>query len=76
MAFGLNRRLLNFLMSGWFFDDKKNKARNNPITWNNNSKQNNNKEWNVYDTKMDYVSKVTWFLEEWVKQMRKDIKKL
>lgn len=80
MAFGFNRRLLNFLMSGWFFDDKKNKTKNkinNHTNWNNNSEQkNDDTEWNVYETKMDYVSKVTGFLEDWVREMRKDIKKL
>ncbi len=62
-------------MSGWFFDDKKNKSKKN-VNWDNNSSQNDNTQWNVYDTKMDYVSKVTGFLEDWVKEMRKDIKKL
>ncbi len=77
MAFGLNRRLLNFLMSGPFFDDKKTKSKKNKHTnWNDNSNQNNNTQWNVYETKMDYVSKVASFLEDWVKEMKKDIKKL
>ena len=31
---------------------------------------------NIYNSKLDYVNKVTWFLESWVKEMKKDIKKL
>lgn len=52
-------------MSGWFFDEsEKEKAAKTKETW------------NIYNSKRDYVSQVTWFLEEWVKQMKKDIKKL
>ena len=60
-----NRWLLNFLMSGWFFDEneKQKAARVKEI-------------WNIYNSKRDYVSQVTWFLEKWVKEMKKDIKKL
>ncbi|HKL43779.1 MAG TPA: hypothetical protein VJ892_00705, partial [Candidatus Absconditabacterales bacterium] len=55
-----NRRLLNFLMSGWFFDEKKSKK--------------NDDEGNVYESKMDYVGNVAKFLEDGVKEMTKDIK--
>jgi hypothetical protein len=51
-------------MSGWLFDDKKDKIEEDNTTG------------NVYETKMDYVGKVAGFLENWVKEMRKDIKKL
>ncbi len=51
-------------MSGWFFDDKKSKNKDN------------NDQWNVYETKLDYVWNVAKFLEDWVKEMTKDIKKL
>ncbi len=64
MILRFNRRLLHFLMSGWFFDDKKSKNKDN------------DEQWNVYETKLDYVSKVTWFLEDGVREMKKDIKKL
>ena len=62
-------------MSGWFFDDKKSNLDKN-INRDKDSIQNKDTQWNVYDTKMDYVGKVTGFLENWVKEMRKDIKKL
>ena len=29
-------------------------------------------KWWVYETKTDYIGKVTWFLEDWIKQMKKD----
>ena len=65
MILRFNRRLLNFLMSGWFFDEtEKEKAARVKETS------------NIYNSKRDYVSQVTWFLEKWVKEMKKDIKKL
>lgn len=30
-------------------------------------------KWWVYETKSDYISKVTWFLEDGIKQMKKDL---
>lgn len=66
MIIWFRKRTLNFLMSGWPFEDKKNIS--------NNPKE--KKEGGVYETKMDYVSKVTGFLESGVKEMTKNIKKL
>ncbi len=52
-------------MSGRFFDESK------------KERETREKEsWNIYSSKRDYVTQVTWFLEKWVKEMRKDIKKL
>jgi hypothetical protein len=52
-------------MSGWFFNETK------------KEKQIKAKEsWSIYNSKRDYVSQVTWFLEKWVKEMKKDIQKL
>ena len=55
-------------MSGPFFDEKK--------KTNNEYNTTQKKQWNVYDTKLDYVNKVAWFLEDGVREMKKDIKKL
>ena len=52
-------------MSGWFFDDSKKEIE---------AKKRETED--VYNSKRDYVSQVTWFLEKWVKEMKKDIKKL
>ena len=30
-------------------------------------------KWWVYETKSDYIGKVTWFLEDGIKQMKKDL---
>lgn len=30
-------------------------------------------KWWVYETKSDYIDKVTWFLEDGIKQMKKDL---
>ena len=30
-------------------------------------------EWWIFESKNMYISKVTWFLEDWVKQMKKDL---
>lgn len=30
-------------------------------------------KWWVYETKTDYIGKVTWFLEDGIKQMKKDL---
>lgn len=41
-----------------------------------NQKDSNNSEtpkWWVYETKSDYIDKVTWFLEDGIKQMKKDL---
>lgn len=55
-------------MSGLFFDDAKNLK--------DDDKSKTPQSWSVYETKLKYVGKVTGFLEKWVKEMRKDIKKL
>lgn len=53
-------------MSGWPFENKEDKSHNTK----------NKKEGGVFETKMDYVDKVAWFLESGVREMTKDIKKL
>ncbi len=65
MAFWLTKRLLNFLMSGWPFENNK-KDNSHP----------EDKEGSIYEAKLDYVSKITGFLEDWVREIKKDIKKL
>lgn len=61
----LKNMLLRFMMSGWpFLEDEPMKSK----SWNDESSK-----WWVYETKTDYISKVTWFLEDWVKQMKKDL---
>lgn len=71
MLSGFNRRLLNFLMSWWFFDEAKNSDTNK---WELRNKT--YQSWSVYEAKMNYVGKITNFLEKWVKEMKNDIKKL
>lgn len=66
MSLWLTNRLINFIMSWWPFDDKKNKK--NVLE--------KNIEGAVFEAKTDYVSRVTGFLESWVKEMKKNIKKL
>jgi len=66
MSLWLTNRLINFIVSWWPFDDKKNKKN----IWEKNI------EWSVFETKTDYVSRVADFLESGVKEMKKDIKKL
>ena len=52
-------------MSGWLFNESK------------KEKEARTKETlNLYNSKRDYVNQVTWFLEKWVKEMKKNIKKL
>ncbi len=58
-----NRWLINFLMAGSFFNEVE-----------KNIKQ-ENVEWGIFETKTDYVNKVAKFLEDGVKEMKKDIKK-
>ncbi|HOG15195.1 MAG TPA: hypothetical protein PK674_01265 [Candidatus Absconditabacterales bacterium] len=53
-------------MSGWPFDDKKNKENNG----------NSQYDGDVFETKTSYISKVAEFLESGIKEMKKDIKKL
>jgi hypothetical protein len=53
-------------MSGWPFDDKKNKD--------NNIEKDD--ESSVFEEKNSYVGKITGFLESGVREMTKDIKKL
>lgn len=66
MIIWFRKRTLNFLMSGWPFENKETKS--------NNTK--NKKEGGIFEAKMDYVGKVAWFLESGVREMTKDIKKL
>ena len=65
MALWLTKRLLNFLMSGWPFENNK-----------KDDFHQDEKEWSVYEAKLDYVSKITGFLEDGVREIKKDIKKL
>jgi len=65
----IRNRILNFMMSGKIFgDEDKNSA---------TKKDSKNKisGW-VFETKTEYVSKIAWFLEDWVRQMKKDMSKL
>lgn len=64
MIWRVNTWILNFMLSGRFFDEKWKKTNNIEKTENN-----------IYEWKMDYVNKVTGFLEKWIKEMKKDIKK-
>ena len=58
--------LLKFMMSWWpfkeedFSEEKKSTKYECPKWW-------------VYETKSDYIGKVTWFLDDWIKQMKKDL---
>ena len=62
----LTRILLKFMMSWWpFQEDDSSKEKK---TTNNESPK-----WWVYETKSDYIDKVTWFLEDGIKQMKKDL---
>lgn len=65
MATWLTNRLINFMMSWWPFEKKKNKEKTSKT----------NSGWEVFKSKSDYVSKVTEFLESGVKEMKKDIRK-
>lgn len=62
----LRNILLNYMMSGFLFWDKR------EITTKQKSSQ-PKIEWWIFETKNTYISKVTWFLEDWVKQMKKDL---
>lgn len=53
-------------MSGWPFDDTKKKENKWDIQY----------DWDVFETKTGYISKVAEFLESWIKEMKKDIKRL
>lgn len=63
MATGITNRLINFIMSWWIFDDKKNK------------KNDVNEKWEIFENKSDYINKVAEFLESGVKEMKKDIRR-
>ena len=79
--------ILNFMMSGSLFGDWdslvnkwKKMARQIIIdsisekeTTQNIEKGN---EWTLYEAKSDYISKVSDFLQDWVKQMKKDMSRL
>jgi len=54
------------MMSGFFFGDTKEVSTKQ-------KKVQTNVEWWVFEAKNTYISKVTWFLEDWVKQMKKDL---
>ena len=62
----LTTLLLKFMMSWRPFQEdnspKKEKKSQNTET----------PKWWVYETKSDYIGKVTWFLEDGIKQMKKD----
>ncbi len=66
MSLWLTNRLINFIMSGWPFDDTKKKENKWDIQY----------DWDVFETKTGYISKVAEFLESWIKEMKKDIKRL
>lgn len=62
----LTKLLLKFMMSWWPFQEDrtekiKKSGKNEPIKW-----------W-VFETKSNYIWQVTWFLEDWIKQMKKDL---
>jgi len=38
-----------------------------------NTEQKATSKWWIYETKSDYIWQVTWFLEDWIKQMKKDL---
>lgn len=63
----LTKLLLKFMMSWRPFQEddspKKEKKSQNTET----------PKWWVYETKSDYIDKVTWFLEDGIKQMKKDL---
>ena len=63
----LTTLLLKFMMSWRPFqeDDSLKKGKK--------SKNTETPTWWVYETKSDYIGKVTWFLEDWIKQMKKDL---
>jgi hypothetical protein len=54
------------MMSGFLFWDKR------EIPTKQKSSQ-PKVEWWIFEAKNTYISKVTWFLEDWVKQMKKDL---
>ena len=43
------------------------------IAENKKTKKKSHLKWWVYETKSDYIGKVTWFLEDGIKQMKKDL---
>jgi hypothetical protein len=66
MATWITNRLINFIMWWWPFDDKKKKE----------NKWDNQYDGDVFETKTSYISKVAEFWENWIKEMKKDIKRL
>ena len=62
----LTTLLLKFMMS-WrpFKEDDYSKKEN--------KSNSDTPKWWVYETKSDYIGKVTWFLEDGIKQMKKDL---
>ena len=78
----LRNILLNYMMSGSLFGDgdsfvKKWKKMARQIIIDSLGEKDNTKniekEWTVYEAKADYISKVSDFLHDWVKQMKKDL---
>lgn len=74
--------ILNFMMSGSLFGDgdslvKKWKKMAKQIIIDSLSEKDTEKtvekEWTVYEAKTDYITKVSDFLQDWVKQMKKDL---
>lgn len=65
MIWRVNTWILKFLLSGRLFDEKWEKTNKTEKTENN-----------IYESKTDYVNQVSSFLEKWIKEMKKDIKKL
>jgi hypothetical protein len=57
------------MMAGKLFEDKNQNEQKSV-------KSDNKISWSVFETKSEYVSKIAWFLEDWVKQMKKDMSKL
>ncbi len=63
MLKNIRNMLLNFMMA-WrlFWDDKKEQG-----------SKTHKQSWNVFETKTDYISEVSWFLKDGVEQMKKDL---
>lgn len=62
----LRTLLLKFMMSWWpFQEDHAEKAKK--------TEKNISTKWWVFETKSNYIWQVTWFLEDWIKQMKKDL---
>lgn len=63
MLKNIRNMLLNFMMAGpLFWDDKKEQV-----------SKTHKQSWNIFETKIDYISEVSWFLKDGVEQMKKDL---